>query len=78
MLMTTSLMRENTLQLLQLQSELAEFEKQFGLTSEQFEAKYQRGETGDDADVFEWHALYTMTQRLRANLQLLNQPRVGA
>lgn len=74
----TQQIQKDESQLRQLQSELVEYEKQFGLTSDQFEAKYQRGEMGDDADIFEWHTLYKMVQRLQTNLQLLNQPQISA
>ena len=74
----THQIQKDQAQLVELQTELVKFEEQFGMDSDQFEAKYQCGEMGDDADVFEWHTLYRMAQRLRANLQLLNQSPVLA
>ena len=57
--------QQDEAQLAALQAELADFEARFDLTSEEFAAKYQRGEMGDDADMFEWHALFSMAQRLQ-------------
>ena len=34
------------------------------MTSAVFSARYQAGQMGDDADVFEWNALYKMHIRL--------------
>jgi hypothetical protein len=52
-------------QLAALTSELAIYEERFAMPSAHFFAKYQSGEMGDDADVFEWQVLYKMHQRLQ-------------
>lgn len=36
---------------------LSAFERQYGMTSEDFAAKFNAGELGDDADWFEWQYL---------------------
>jgi hypothetical protein len=41
-----------------LKSELARYEKQFAMNSEEAWSKYQDGMLGDDFDVMEWMALF--------------------
>ena len=50
---------------------LAQFERQYGLSSDEFWQRYQAGEMPDTADSMEWNALYKMRQRLIARLQVL-------
>lgn len=52
-------------QLAELTSELNADEQRFAIPSAHFFEKYQAGEMGDDADVFEWQILYKMHQRLQ-------------
>lgn len=52
-------------QLAALAEELTTYEQRFALSSVHFFEKYQAGEMGDDADVFEWQVLYKMHQRLQ-------------
>lgn len=52
-------------QLAELTSELNVYEERFAMPSAHFFEKYQAGEMGDDADVFEWQILYKMAQRLQ-------------
>lgn len=52
-------------QLAELTSELNAYEERFAMPSAHFFEKYQAGEMGDDADVFEWQILYKMAQRLQ-------------
>ena len=51
-------------QLAGLNGDLARFEQRYGINSADFYARYQAGQMGDDADVFEWNALYKMHSRL--------------
>jgi hypothetical protein len=51
-------------QLAALAEDLARFERRYAMTSAVFFARYQAGQMGDDADVFEWNALYKMHIRL--------------
>lgn len=62
---------KDEVQLRELGLELAKFEKQFGIPSAQFAAKYQAGEMGDEVDSFEWHVFYKMYLRLQNQLQIL-------
>lgn len=62
-------------QLAELRSELDTYldtyEEQFGLSSEEFYERYQSGLMGDDAEIFEWSAIYAMYRRLRADINKL-------
>jgi hypothetical protein len=51
-------------QLAELREDLARFEGRYAMTSADFHTRYQAGQMGDDADVFEWNALYKMQSRL--------------
>ena len=51
-------------QLAALREDLARFEQCYVMTSADFFARYQAGQMGHDADVFEWSALYKMYTRL--------------
>jgi hypothetical protein len=51
-------------QLADLREDLARFEQRYAMTSTDFFARYQAGQMGDDADVFEWNSLYKMHARL--------------
>lgn len=50
---------------------LAEFEKRYGQSSEEFWRRFQAGQIADSADAMEWNAFYKMRQRLIARLSLL-------
>ncbi|HRQ37745.1 MAG TPA: hypothetical protein PLD25_07505 [Chloroflexota bacterium] len=47
------------------------FEQQYNLPSADFYQKFQNGELGDDADLFEWSAFYQMWLSIQARLQTL-------
>lgn len=51
-------------QLASLREDLARFEQRYGMTSADFFTRYRAGQMGDDAEVFEWKALYKMHSRL--------------
>ena len=51
-----------------LSARLLNFENQYDLPSEEFYHRFQAGEMGDDADMFEWSAFYQM--RLSTQKQL--------
>jgi hypothetical protein len=51
-------------QLVELRADLTRFEQRYAMTSADFSVRYQAGQMGDDADVFEWNALYKMHSRL--------------
>ena len=54
-----------------LAAKLHALEEQFGMTSDLFSQKFQRGELGDDEAFFRWHALVEMQQRVAQRLALL-------
>lgn len=60
------------LQLGALQTDLAEFEQQYGLDSAEFLHRYQTGQTDDRMDYVEWASLVHMRDNLLNRLQLLN------
>jgi hypothetical protein len=49
----------------QLESDLAEFEKQYGLSSAEFYHRFQAGQTDDRMDYVEWASLVQMRDNLR-------------
>jgi len=66
-----------------LQAELDElvghlhgFEQQYHLSSEEFHHRFQAGEMGDDADMFEWDAFYLMWLSAREQLDALQAERI--
>jgi hypothetical protein len=58
-------------QLAQLQSDLGEFEQQFGLSSAEFFQRYQSGQVDDRMDYVEWASLVQMSNNLTERLRLL-------
>jgi hypothetical protein len=50
---------------------LADFERQYSLTSDEFWARYQAGQMSDDADLVEWIAFCRMRRRLVERLRIL-------
>jgi len=50
---------------------LQEFETRYHLSSEEFQARFQNGDLGDEADFFEWNAYCEMRQAVRERLQNL-------
>ena len=58
-------------QLDQLQADLVEFERRYGLSSDEFYRQYQAGQTDDRMDYVEWASLVQMAGNLRERLRLL-------
>ena len=54
-----------------LTERLREFERQHHLSSDEFHRKFQAGEMGDDADMFEWDAFYLMWLSIQEKLEAL-------
>ncbi|MEW5718176.1 MAG: hypothetical protein AB1817_06100 [Chloroflexota bacterium] len=50
---------------------LTQFERQYGLATDEFFRRFQAGQMRDTADMLEWNALYKMRQRIMARLQIL-------
>ncbi len=59
-------------QLANLQSELLHFERRYGIASNEFYARYQAGQAGDDLDAFEWNVTYKMYTRLEKAVEVLS------
>ncbi len=58
-------------QLVVLETDLAEFEQQYEMASDEFFHRYQAGQTDDRMDFVEWASLVFMRNNLRRRLQLL-------
>ena len=58
-------------QLRQLQTDLAEFERQYGLSSAEFYRRFQAGQTDDRMDYVKWASLVQMADNLQERLRLL-------
>jgi hypothetical protein len=53
-----------------INAQLAQFEEQFGLASEEFWPQYQAGQLADTADFMEWNILCRMRQRIQSRLKI--------
>jgi hypothetical protein len=60
-------------QLARLENDLAEFERQYAVSSAEFYSEYQAGERGDAMDYVEWASLVQMANRLRERIALLKE-----
>ncbi len=58
-------------QLRQLQTDLAQFENVYGMTSDEFFRRYQAGLTDDRMEFVEWASLVQMSLRLRERMEVL-------
>jgi hypothetical protein len=58
-------------QLRQLQTDLAEFEQRYHLSSPEFYRQFQAGQTSDAMDYVEWASLIQMADNLEKRLRLL-------
>ena len=59
-------------QLDELEIDLASFEQEYKLSSEDFFARYQQGQTDDRMDFVEWASLVQMADNLKRRLELLS------
>jgi len=57
----------------ELEIHLKTFEQKYRMASDDFYARFHAGKMGDDADFFEWSALYDMAETLRGRLQELER-----
>ena len=55
----------------ELEAQLKSFEMRYGLSSEEFHRRFEAGEMGDDADMFEWDAFYRMWSSVEKQLNAL-------
>lgn len=54
-----------------LEHDLAEFEQQYQMKSEEFFRRWQAGDLDDAADFMDWNALYQMAHEIRERLVVL-------
>ena len=59
-------------ELTQIEQRLHAFEAQYRLSSDEFHRRFQAGELGDAADMFEWSAFYQMGLSVREQLAELS------
>lgn len=62
---------QTEIQLREIERDLAEYEKQHGMSSHEFFEKYESGQTDDRMDFVEWASLTQMADDLRQHLSLL-------
>jgi len=55
----------------QIEAELAHFEREYSLTSDQFWKQYRAGEMADTADYMEWNVLIKSKRRVQERLRVL-------
>ena len=53
------------------EEEMRSFERRFGMTSIEFEKKFETGDLGDNADWFRWSFLIEAHRKTREKLSLL-------
>jgi hypothetical protein len=59
-------------ELVEYENLLQSFEQRHRMLSEPFFERFQRGELGDNADFFEWSAVYDMYQSVQTRLSKLS------
>lgn len=55
--------------LLELKADLLAYERQYGMTSDAFFARYETGELGDGRDIMAWAGDYQLYQSLKRELE---------
>lgn len=61
-----------------LERDMAEFEQQYNIPSNEFFRRWQAGEMDDSADFMDWNALYQMAHEVRQRLAFLQYESVTA
>lgn len=61
-------------QLEEIEKALADYEKQFNMSTAEFYERYQAGQTDDSAESVEWASLAQMAESIRKRLELLSEP----
>lgn len=56
-----------------LKKDLSQFEKKYGISSEKFFNRFEKGELGDDEDYFEWSAIFQTYKRATERLKMLEE-----
>ena len=57
-----------------IQQDLQEFEKQYGMTTESFYRRFRDGDIGDEEDYMIWGGLYEMLIENRRELEMMDRP----
>jgi hypothetical protein len=70
-------------ELLRLERQLAGFEQQFNIPSQEFFARYEQGQVGDDVEMVRWAGRYRLYLRLKETISkslelVLHQPVAAA
>lgn len=60
------------MQLEEIERVLADYERQYGMSSVEFFKKYDSGQTDDRMDYVEWASLTKMAEHLRKNLEAVS------
>ena len=55
----------------ELETDLQQFEVQYGMRSQDFYPRFRAGELGDDIDFVEWEALYRLWRSVQERLEIL-------
>jgi hypothetical protein len=55
----------------EIEAQMRSFEEEYGMDSDEFIVKFDKGETEDNIDFMEWASLYDMKKRIRNRLMLL-------
>lgn len=61
-------------QLEEIEKALADYEKQFNMSTAEFYERYQAGQTDDSAESVEWASLAQMAESIRKRFELLSEP----
>ena len=56
-------------ELLELYSELGEYERKYGFSSEECYRRFTAGQMGDDMEIFDWVGAYKAFMRIKTNIQ---------
>ena len=64
--------------LLQVNTDIAQYESQYNMDSAVFWPQYQQGKLDDTADFMEWHVLCKSRQRIEKRLAILHSENIHA
>ncbi len=54
-----------------INAQIAAFEAQYAMSSEDFQSRYDKGSSGDDMDLIEWAATLDMRERIQRHLSMI-------
>ncbi len=64
---------QSQMQLTEIEKVLADYEKQFNLSTSEFYQRYRAGQTDDSAESVEWASLAQMAESIRRRLAFLSE-----